>query len=457
MDTQELHDKALALFRQMKPTPTLKRAQDTIKSYNAERKEQVEKVRPILVKMQAAFEKGETIANCTSLKQWCKAFRVEGVLSFQRCRQILTKKTGNESKVKSLDRPVELKVGMIVSYKQREYVVREIGIEEYQDKSGSFGRLWLSHYNQKDQPKGRYPILYPDEKSQSVKNIEKYRAQKTSEEPSAPEPEKKKTAGIMLERGKQYSVKFNGGDTLGWFGGEKDNKGDVWYVATYQQYHAVKDCHIFSNNRDQVIKVKASQISKRVRDVEENKSVGSVKERTNTPKTHIVGENWAGTIGPAFAYEHFQEDEEGNICITQCGEDGVKHPIAKTGEAPTCKKCLAAVAHGRGVDALKERKGDWTQPKEKKPSGSVRQSKKRKLTFEESLRMLGDYTYEQLRLEWETLQETHRMRALDHVKGVLEWVGQNDKSMTWNKNITNQGGSIEEAIKRTVAPSVHSA
>jgi hypothetical protein len=105
MENEKLHTKALRVFADMKPTQSIERAQNVVRDFNALRREHVEThVRPILIEMQAAFERGETLAGAPSLKQWCRVFKSEGVLSFARCRQILTGKSGNENKaVKSLD------------------------------------------------------------------------------------------------------------------------------------------------------------------------------------------------------------------------------------------------------------------------------------------------------------------------------------------------------------------
>ncbi len=108
----DLHQRAIKVFEVIKKTDNERRAQNTVKHYNDRRREHVvNKVKPMLEEMQAAFDRGEQIGGCTSLKQWCKGYKHYGALSYARCRQILTGKSGNEGKVKSLDLGDTLRIG----------------------------------------------------------------------------------------------------------------------------------------------------------------------------------------------------------------------------------------------------------------------------------------------------------------------------------------------------------
>lgn len=113
-----LHDRAIKVFEEIKRTPKEEKAQETVSYYNLRRKAHVaNELKPILIEMDAAFNRGEVIGECTSLKQWCKNFKFRGALSYARCRQILTGKSGHEGKsVKRLDHLTEGAVVIIPLY-----------------------------------------------------------------------------------------------------------------------------------------------------------------------------------------------------------------------------------------------------------------------------------------------------------------------------------------------------
>jgi transcription elongation factor Elf1 len=108
-----LHDEALTIFKKMEPTKSEAKAKDVASDYNARRKAQTEALRPVLTEMQARFEKGETIGASASMKEWCATYKDHGAFTYARVRQILTGKSGNENKVKSLDQMVVLKPGTV--------------------------------------------------------------------------------------------------------------------------------------------------------------------------------------------------------------------------------------------------------------------------------------------------------------------------------------------------------
>ncbi len=64
-------------------------------------------LKQIFAAMQEKFEAGEQIAGCSSVKEYCKAFKPSGCLTYARVRQILTGKSGNENKKRS-SQPTDL-------------------------------------------------------------------------------------------------------------------------------------------------------------------------------------------------------------------------------------------------------------------------------------------------------------------------------------------------------------
>jgi len=108
----DLHQRALKVFGEIKRTDKEQRAADIVYNYNQRRKEEIENhIKPLVREMDAAFNRGETIGGATSMKQWCKAYKHYGALSYARVRQILTGKSGNEGKVKSLDLGDTIRIG----------------------------------------------------------------------------------------------------------------------------------------------------------------------------------------------------------------------------------------------------------------------------------------------------------------------------------------------------------
>lgn len=113
IQNEKLHNQAHAVYSKLRRTPQEIKFND---SYKDRRKKQTAKLKPILITMQETFDKGETIANATSLKDYCKRYKDAGMLTYARCRQIITGKNGHEGKVKpvdSLDRVV-LQPGMLI-------------------------------------------------------------------------------------------------------------------------------------------------------------------------------------------------------------------------------------------------------------------------------------------------------------------------------------------------------
>jgi hypothetical protein len=111
----DLHEKALKVFAVIKRTDKEQKAADTVFNYSQRRKEEIANhILPVLKDMDAAFNRGETIGGATSLKQWCKAYKSFGALTYARCRQILTGKSGNEG------RKTRLRVDQVVMIGKRE-------------------------------------------------------------------------------------------------------------------------------------------------------------------------------------------------------------------------------------------------------------------------------------------------------------------------------------------------
>jgi hypothetical protein len=139
-----LHEKALKAFGVIVRTKKEEKAHEVDRYFFARRKEEeVNHIKPLLEEMQTAFERGEEIGGCRSLKSYCKAWKWSGVLSYARCRQILTGKSGNESKdksVKSLD--LEVKLGSILRFGTRRYTVVGLGdsmiTDDKEDEYGVF-------------------------------------------------------------------------------------------------------------------------------------------------------------------------------------------------------------------------------------------------------------------------------------------------------------------------------
>jgi len=122
MDNKKLHLEALALFQKMEARTSVVSAKRTVAHYDERRKEVTKTLRPILTEMQTKFEAGEQIAGCDSMKDYCASFKTQGCLTYARCRQIITGKSGNEGKVKSLD----LKEGVVVTINGVKYTVGNI-------------------------------------------------------------------------------------------------------------------------------------------------------------------------------------------------------------------------------------------------------------------------------------------------------------------------------------------
>lgn len=95
----DLHERVLKAFGIIKRTPKEEKARDVVNYFRDRKKDEIANhIKPMLEELQAGFERGEVHGGCTSLKQYCKGYKHYGVLSYARCRQILTGKSGNEGK-----------------------------------------------------------------------------------------------------------------------------------------------------------------------------------------------------------------------------------------------------------------------------------------------------------------------------------------------------------------------
>jgi hypothetical protein len=103
--TTDLHHQAMALFTKLRHANTnnVSHARDVIYDYNEKRRAITAELKPIFAEMDTRMKNGEAVGGCTSLKDYCKAFREFGCVTYARVRQILTGTTGNEGKVKSLE------------------------------------------------------------------------------------------------------------------------------------------------------------------------------------------------------------------------------------------------------------------------------------------------------------------------------------------------------------------
>jgi hypothetical protein len=130
-----LHEKALRLFGEIKRTDKQEKARHVVAEYNALVQDQKVNLKPVLDEMDAAFSRGEVIGGATSLKVWCKMYKHEGVLSYARCRQIITGKSGHEGKVKRLD--LDSLVGKTFRKDGKEYKITRLGLDFF-EKSQQF-------------------------------------------------------------------------------------------------------------------------------------------------------------------------------------------------------------------------------------------------------------------------------------------------------------------------------
>ncbi|HEY6372323.1 MAG TPA: hypothetical protein VIX37_17235, partial [Candidatus Sulfotelmatobacter sp.] len=89
---QDLHDQAVKLLVEIDGSK--KKSID----YNKRRRAATAALRPVLTKIWAAFDRGETVGGCAGVKEWCKKI---GTITYRRCRQIITGES-QAKKVKSL-------------------------------------------------------------------------------------------------------------------------------------------------------------------------------------------------------------------------------------------------------------------------------------------------------------------------------------------------------------------
>jgi hypothetical protein len=123
-----LHEKALKVFGVIKRTPKEEKAHEVDVYFFARRKEEIANhIKPVLEEMDAAFKRGEIIGGAPSLKIWCRMYKYIGnALSYARCRQILTGKTGHEGKSV---KPLDLKEGVVVGFKGVKYTVDKAALQ----------------------------------------------------------------------------------------------------------------------------------------------------------------------------------------------------------------------------------------------------------------------------------------------------------------------------------------
>jgi hypothetical protein len=125
-----LHEKALRLFGEIKRTDKQEKARHVVAEYNALVQDQKVNLKPVLDEMDAAFSRGEVIGGATSLKSWCKMYKHEGVLTYARCRQIITGKSGHEGKVKRLD--LDSLIGKTFKQDGQEYKITRLGMDFFE-------------------------------------------------------------------------------------------------------------------------------------------------------------------------------------------------------------------------------------------------------------------------------------------------------------------------------------
>ena len=116
----DLHAEAVRLMNQMKPEKPEIAAKETVAGYNKRRKETTAALKPVLVQIDDAFKRHETVGGWSSMKQWCEKV---GTLTYARVRQIITGKSGNEAKVKS--------VGLLDQVELTKDTVVRIGVEVF--------------------------------------------------------------------------------------------------------------------------------------------------------------------------------------------------------------------------------------------------------------------------------------------------------------------------------------
>jgi hypothetical protein len=144
MTNDKLHNEAMAIFKGMKQTRKEENAGAVRKGYNQRRKEGTARLKPIYEQMQADFETGIAHGGVTSMKEYCKAWKHEGCLTYARVRQILTGTSGHKDKVKPVDSldPVTVKVGSVMR------LMVTVGYDEKNDKEITETRTFrLDTYN----------------------------------------------------------------------------------------------------------------------------------------------------------------------------------------------------------------------------------------------------------------------------------------------------------------------
>jgi len=176
----DLHNEAVRLMQQMKPNSKDEtKALVTVKTYNQRRKEATKALRPILVKINDAFKRHETVGGCDGMKDWCEKV---GTLTYARVRQIITGKSGNEKKVKSVD-SLDLKAGKTVKIGKRLYTIVSAPEEEEDLQYTMVGRKRSGNYrlNMVVKPVEETPAPTEEEKKKAV--LKRFRAAKKAVKP----------------------------------------------------------------------------------------------------------------------------------------------------------------------------------------------------------------------------------------------------------------------------------
>jgi len=119
----KLHRDAMALFCKLTPGTHVRTAMRKVAGYHERRKILTRALQPILTKMDARMKSGEKVGGCGSMEDYCKQYKQQGCLTYARVRQIITGKSGNEGKVKSLD--LESLIGKIVLFEGKKYKVAD--------------------------------------------------------------------------------------------------------------------------------------------------------------------------------------------------------------------------------------------------------------------------------------------------------------------------------------------
>jgi hypothetical protein len=286
---QQLHDAALKLMGKLERTQAESDAAETTKGYNERRKATVVEFKTVLAEMDAAFNRGERVGGCASMKDYCKTYKPQGMVTYARVRQILTGTSGNEGKVKSLD----LKVGDTITIEllddNEKPVTRQFRILRLPE---GLSELYGSKI---DRRKIRGDIR--------VKMIEE-----PAKEEAQPAPAK------VLHEGHPDKVMqtFCGKN---WFRGDlAKSKKDVTCPRCLKKIAAAAE-------RDALQKEFLAQPAETA--VVNFDEFAAAKKATRQPKTHALSKSGNG--------------------LTRCRQQADSVQIAAGGEEPTCRNCATSI------------------------------------------------------------------------------------------------------------------